>query len=113
MSDYLDQTPMKPQGPSPAEGLSPAERIKLGAIMSRLASPYAGERAAAGLLASAFVTKHNLSWSDLTTLLHPAPKTPASSDRAQADRPRASARERLGYGKKRATPPGQALNLYT
>ncbi len=107
MSDYPDQTPAKLQG------LSPAERTKLGAIMSRLASPYDGERAAAGLLASAFVARHGLAWPDLPSLLQPVPKTPTATDAAPADRRRSTGKEWRGYNRRRATPPGQALNLYT
>jgi hypothetical protein len=107
LSDYSNQTLAKPQR------LSPAERTKLGAILARLASPYDGERAAAGLLASAFVARHNLAWSDLTSLLQPAPETPAGSEATQEDRQRAAGKAWLGYCHPSGTPPGQALNLYT
>lgn len=107
MSNHSDQNPAKLQR------LSLAERTKLAAIMARLASPYDGERAAAGLLASAFVARHNLAWSDLTSLLQPASKTPAGSDETQANRQRATGKEWFGYRRTSDTPAGLALNLYT
>ncbi len=51
------------------QALTPRERARLSSILARLASPYEGERAAAGLLASAFVAKRGLAWADLTATL--------------------------------------------
>lgn len=45
--------------------MTPAERNKLIGILGRLASPYDGERAAAGLLATRFLTNANESWASL------------------------------------------------
>jgi hypothetical protein len=45
--------------------LSPAELTKLVGILSRLESPFDGERAAAALLASRMLRRHGLGWKDL------------------------------------------------
>jgi hypothetical protein len=87
--------------------LSVRERARLAAILARLASPYESERAAAGLLASAFVAKHDLTWSHLTSLLQPLAAAP------DVRPPNRGAAEWHGY---RGTPPskqGQALDLLT
>lgn len=92
--------------------LTPREQTRLAAILARLASPYEGERAAAGLLASAFVSKHNLVWADLTTLLRP-PHTPlAVSDGTPPthDRRSSGSWHWQGYCRRRLTLSGQALN---
>lgn len=52
--------------------LDPAERKRLASILSRLASPFEGERATAALLASGFIARHKLEWDDLDALLRPA-----------------------------------------
>jgi hypothetical protein len=100
---YADRTTATP--------LAPRERAKLIGILSRLASPYANERAIAGLLASAFVTKHALMWSDLITFLRPA-GTSATAERPQQDRRRAGRREWRGYCRRRRTLVGNTLNLF-
>ncbi|HEY4042108.1 MAG TPA: hypothetical protein VGM32_09735 [Rhodopila sp.] len=61
-----------------SQTLSAQQRAKLAGILSRLSSPFEGERAAAGLLATAFVTRHNLAWSDLTDMVRPGPQLPAT-----------------------------------
>ncbi len=58
--------------------MTPRERARLSSILARLASPYEGERAAAGLLASAFVAKRGLAWADLTATLQPAAEASAA-----------------------------------
>jgi len=58
--------------------VTPRERARLSSILARLASPYEGERAAAGLLASAFVAKRGLAWADLTATLQPAAEASAA-----------------------------------
>ena|ERR1700722_17526987 len=105
---WKNDLPERPDAPLPApHALSPRERTRLEGILARLASPYESERAAAALLASAFVARHGLTWSHLTGLLQPAADAPAvqPSNRGAA--------EWHGY---RGTPPsrqGQALDLFT
>jgi hypothetical protein len=87
--------------------LSARERTRLEGILARLASPFESERAAAALLASAFVAKHDLTWSHLTSLLQPV------GDAPDGRTPNRGAAEWHGY---RGTPPskqGQALDLLT
>jgi hypothetical protein len=89
------------------QALTPRERTRLEGILARLASPYESERAAAALLASAFVARHGLTWSHLTSLLQPVANAPAVQP------PNPGAAEWHGY---RGTPPyrqGQALDLLT
>ena len=92
--------------------MTPRERARLSGILARLASPYDGERAAAGLLASAFVAKHGLAWADLTATLQPAagvsavPKEPSPG----RDRRRSGSKTWRGFCRRRLTPPGQVLN---
>ena len=105
------------------QDLSASDRLKLASILSRLESNFDGERAAAGLLATAFLKKHNLSWSDLT-LLRPAvkekpeaaeppkaaPEAPAAP-RYNRDRRLNSNRTWRGYCRRRLVVHGQALSL--
>jgi hypothetical protein len=90
------------------------ERATLTAILSRLSSPFENERATAGLLASAFITKHDLTWLDLISFLRPLPRAVAASDRpkSQQDR-RSSSWGWQGYCRRQRTSSGQALNLFT
>ena len=53
------------QGRTSDPGLSPAERTKLVNILARLASPFDGERAAAGLLATRLLDAKRIRWDDL------------------------------------------------
>jgi hypothetical protein len=92
--------------------MMPRERAKLSSILARLASPYDGERAAAGLLASAFVAKHGLAWADLTATLQPAAKASAA---LKEPSPRQEQRRNCnktwrGFCRRRLAPPGQVLN---
>ena len=94
------------------QALTPRERTKLSNILARLASPYDGERAAAGLLASAFVAKHGLAWADLTATLQPvaedaaARKEPSPSQ----ERRRNGSKTWRGFCRRRLVPLGQVLN---
>ena len=100
---------------APAGPLALRERIRLANILARLSSPYENERATAGLLASAFVAKHDMAWSDLTMFLHPLPKpavAPGSSPPRQ-ERRRDNRRDWRGYCRRRRTASGQVLNLLT
>lgn len=94
------------------KALSPCEQAKLASILARLASPFEGERAAAGLLASAFIERHGLTWTDLTALLQPVPPAPAepaepvpSRDRRQRD-----SKAWRGFCRRRRARPGQTLD---
>jgi hypothetical protein len=93
--------------------LTPREKARLCGILARLASPYDGERAAAGLLASAFVAKHGLAWADLTETLRPASKAAAVPDAPSPglDRRRGNKPWR-GFCRRRHVPPGQVLNHF-
>jgi hypothetical protein len=97
------------------QALTPRERARLAGILARLASPYESERAAAGLLASAFVAKHGLTWADLTTLLRPLPEAPTASDASplKQDRRRASGKGWRGFCRRRLVQMGQALDRLT
>ena len=93
------------------DALEPRERAKLAAILARLGSPYDGERAAAGLAATAFIARHGLEWADLTALLRPHPKPQASAAWPQGpDRRRNNTRDWRGYCRRRAVQPGRALD---
>ena len=96
--------------------LTPSEQARLGSILTRLASPYEGERAAAGLIASAFLAKHHLTWLILADFLGSFPRGPATVDRPQLrqDRRRnGSSRSWRGYCRRDPVPLGQALNCVT
>jgi len=94
--------------------LTPRERARLSSILARLASPYEGERAAAGLLASAFVAKRGLAWADLTATLQPtneiptAPKEPSP----RQERRRNGSKTWRWFCRRRPVPPGQVLNHF-
>jgi hypothetical protein len=97
-----------------ASSLALREQARLTGILSRLSSPFENERATAGLLASAFVAKHDLVWSDLITLLRPLPRAAAESSgpKPQQDR-RSDGGGWRGYCRRRRTPAGQTVNLFT
>ena len=92
--------------------LSPGEQAKLAAILARLASPFEGERAAAGLLASAFVERHGLTWADLATLVQPMPQpSPRAADPLPGgDRRRRDGKAWRGFCRRRRLRPGQTLD---
>jgi len=92
--------------------LTPREKARLSGILARLASPHDGERAAAGLLASAFVAKRGLAWADLVETLQPAAKAPAAPEEPPPgrDRRRHGSRTWRGFCRRRRVPPGQALD---
>jgi len=97
------------------QALTPRERARLAGILARLASPYEGERAAAGLLASAFVAKHGLAWADLTTLLQQHPDAPASAAEPpkRQDRRRRGSKAWQGFCRRRLVQLGRALDRLT
>ena len=94
------------------QALTPRERARLSSILSRLASPYEGERAAAGLLASAFVTKRGLAWADLTTMLQPVAKVPTAPKEPSPgqERRRNGGKTWRGFCRRRLVSLGQVLN---
>ena len=89
--------------------LSPRDRVRLTNILSRLSSSFEGERAAAGLLASAFIAKHGLNWSDFATGL-PTPPPGQTPERPLRDRRHNDGRAWKGYCRRRSTDSGHALN---
>ena len=95
------------------ETLSAREQARLAAILSRLASSFEGERAAAGLLATAFLTKHNLGWSDLTGGLPPVSnsETDPIDPPAKRDRRRPGNKLWRGYCRRRSIARGNALDV--
>jgi hypothetical protein len=93
--------------------LSARERARLAAILSRLASSFEGERAAAGLLATAFLAKHDLRWTDLVDELRPVSQVQANSVDAPAngDRRRLNYKGWRGYCRRRLIGRGNALDV--
>lgn len=115
----LSEHPAHARAGHPA--LTPREKARLGGILARLASPYDGERAAAGLLASAFVAKRGLAWADLAETLQPAAKAPAAPKETAPepspeepspgrDRRRHGSKTWRGFCRRRPATPGQALD---
>jgi hypothetical protein len=51
-----------------SKGLGDRERRKLAAILAVLSSDYEHERAMAGVIATTFLRRHNLSWLDVAGL---------------------------------------------
>lgn len=106
--------------PDRLAGLTPRERTRLAGILSRLASPFESERAAAGLLATAFIAKHGLAWEDLTSLPRPPAAAPTPAPPSPPDAPSPGLVERRrggkswrGYCRRRLTQLGQALSRTT
>jgi hypothetical protein len=102
-----DRTPAQPPE------LSPGERTRLAGILSRLASPFDSERATAALLASAFVTKHNLTWSHLASLPQPLSDTAGVTPGPQSSLQYGGTAQLRRYRQRPPTPQGQALDLLT
>ncbi len=108
--------------PDRLAGLTPRERTRLAGILSRLASPFESERAAAGLLATAFIAKHGLAWEDLTSLPcppaaaptppPPPPPPPGAPSPGLVER-RGGGKAWRGYCRRRLTQLGQALSRTT
>jgi hypothetical protein len=93
--------------------LSARERARLASILSRLASSFAGERAAAGLLATAFLAKHDLRWTDLIDELRPISQVRVDPVDPPAKRDRRGPGNRgwRGYCRRRLIGRGGALDL--
>ena len=94
------------------QALTPRERARLAGILARLSSPYDGERAAAGLLASTFIAKHGMTWVDLTTFLQPVSERVAVFDAPPSRQERRSGASKTwrGYCRRRLVMLGHALN---
>jgi len=92
--------------------MTPREKARLSSILARLTSPYDGERAAAGLLASAFVAKHGLAWADLTATLQPAIEVSIASKKPSPsqERRRNGGKTWRGFCRRRLVTLGQVLN---
>jgi hypothetical protein len=101
-----------PTGSDPLSVLTPRERARLAGILSRLSSSFESERAAAGLLASAFITKHGLAWSDLTLALQTRsmPAQPAAPTDPRRERRNSLGRWWQGYCRRRPAAPGHTLS---
>jgi hypothetical protein len=96
-----------------ANTFGPHEQARLARILSMLSSPYENERAAAGLLASVFLTKRGLAWSDI---LGSCPIGDAGVDATKPKRERRrnrrkSSRSWRGYCRRRRFSVSQNLNL--
>jgi hypothetical protein len=96
-----------------ANSFGPREQTKLVHILSMLSSPFEHERAAAGLLASVFLTKHGLAWSDVVSS---RPETAAEAEMAELKRNRRrsrrdSNRQWRGYCRRRRFSVSQIVNL--
>ena len=96
---------------SAASGLSSREQMRLAGILARLASPFDGERAAAALLANAFMHRHGLAWSDLTVFRRTvSEQQPSPEARPPYDRRHLPGRPWQGYCRRRPLRSAQALN---
>jgi hypothetical protein len=95
------------------QALSSREKARLAGILSRLASSFDNERAAAGLLATAFIDKHGLTWPEVIDALQPVRPTPPP----QIDPPASRGRRRggdkgwRGYCRRRSVRRGAALDV--
>ena len=98
---------------SELHAFTPREHARLIAILARLASPFECERAAAGLLATAFISKYDLFWSDLlipsrhASYLSPLVKQPCQNQ----DRRRDGSSWRPAYCRRQFARRGLILNL--
>jgi hypothetical protein len=98
---------MPGQADPPLSGsLAQRDQDRLAAILSRLASPFDNERAIAGLLASMFIAQRGLNWPDLTRLLLPIRRTPASQTGPESKQDR-----RHGGCRAWRVPAGETLDL--
>ena len=97
------------------QALSSREKGRLAGILARLASSFENERAVAGLLATAFIDKHGLTWPEVIDALQPVRPTPPP----QIDPPGSRGRRRggnkdwRGYCRRRAVRRGVALDVAT
>ncbi len=93
--------------------MTPRERAKLANILARLASPFESERAAAGLLASAFMAKHGLTWAELTGVPQAGASRQSTPPSATlTDRRRGLSRLWQGYCRRRCAPAGPSFSRF-
>ncbi len=112
MPGRAEPTRAPAQGSGSPTEFTVRERIRLAGIMARLASPFEGERAAAGLLASAFVERHGLGWSDVINLLGPVSDAkPVLSALPRVRERRTPDRGWRGYERRRRVQSGLFVNL--
>ena len=97
---------------APSPTLTPRERARLAHILARLASPFESERAAAGLLATAFIEKHGLTWSDLAVLPASGDSRKEAPGKPATDRRRGVSRFWQGYCRRRAAPAAPTLSRF-
>ena len=95
---------------SPCGALTQREQRRLARILARLASPFDGERAAAALLASAFLANHGLSWSDVTGQTLSATEPALPREALHRDRRRARGATWKGYCRRHALPSSHKLS---
>ena len=88
--------------------LTERDQARLGHILARLASPFEGERAAAGLLATAFMAKHGLTWSDVTIVQWAGP--PQNPETPFRDRRHGTGRPWRGYCRRHPPRPGHSVS---
>jgi hypothetical protein len=93
--------------------LSLREQARLAGILSRLASSFAGERAAAGLLATDFLARHNLTWRGLVETARTNSDLPPNvlEAPAKSDRRRTRNTGWRGYCRRRQAGRGGVLDL--
>lgn len=92
--------------------LSQAEWTRLTGVLARLSSSHDGERAAAALLASAFVKRHGLAWTDVVASLQPVRGLPAGPivPPAMPERRSTKGQAWRGYCRRRLAAMGRSLN---
>jgi hypothetical protein len=95
------------------QGLSPREQTRLAGILARLSSPFEAERATAGLLASEFMARHDLAWSDLTGVLRQRADTEATAADPEPQPRRRPEGPCRSYGKILHLAQGRTLDLFT
>lgn len=96
-----------------ANTFGPREQARLAHILAMLSSPCENERAAAGLLASAFLAKRSLTWSDIlgsSAAIDAGIDAPQPKRERRRDR-RRSSRSWRGYCRRRRGSVSQNLNL--
>ena len=111
----METTLSKRLGHSATGSLAPSEQVRLAGILSRLASPFEGERAPAAVLASAFVARQHLQWSDLGVFARAEAIDPVAVEPPRQSERRAGPGHPgwRGYCRRRRTYVGQSLDVVT
>ena len=99
-------------GGKSTSSLTLREQLRLANILSRLASPYAGERAAAALLANAFMERHGLTWFDLAVVHRPQSGRAPEQEKPRQDRRHGPGRPWRGYCRRRRPVSAPILNCF-